>query len=297
MSGFSLLVCDDWTDYALLDSGDGRKLERYGRFVFDRPDGQAMWSPQTPRESWDADGVFASGGDEDERGSWTFPKRPLPEAWPMSWNGLRLNARCASFRHLGVFPEHSVHWSWADQQLRQRSRSAPPRVLNLFGYTGMMSLAAARAGAEVVHLDASPKAIAYGRENQALSGLDDKPIRWICDDAMKFVERELRRGRTYDAIVLDPPKYGRGPKGEVWRFDEAFPDLIEKTCRLLSPEALFLIVTVYAVRLSYIGVAQTLAQALAQRPGSLEAGEMAIRETTRGLDLPTALYARWSSAG
>lgn len=296
---FALLVCDDWRDYELLDSGDGRKLERFGRVRVDRPDAQAMWRPQAPADQWRADAAFASRDDEDERGAWTFPSGQPPAEWPMTWNGLKLNARLAAFRHMGVFPEHSVHWRWAMEAIRATDRppSAPVRVLNLFGYTGMMSLAAAAAGAEVVHLDASPKSIGQGRENQALSGLESRPIRWICDDAMKFLEREIRRGRTYDAIVLDPPKYGRGPKNEIWRFEEEFPALLQNVRALLSDKPLFVIATVYAVRLSYLAVAQALAGALDGLGGELACGEMAIRETGRGNLLPTGLYARWRAHG
>jgi 23S rRNA (cytosine1962-C5)-methyltransferase len=292
---FDLLVCDDWRDYALLDSGDGRKLERFGAVRVDRPDAQALWRPQAPVSAWRADAVFASRDEEDERGAWTFPSGQPPQEWPMAWEGLKLNARLAAFRHMGVFPEHSVHWRWAMEAIRaaDRPKDSPARVLNLFGYTGMMSLAAAAAGAEVVHLDASPKSIGQGRENQALSGLEDRPIRWICDDAMKFVEREIRRGRTYDAIVLDPPKYGRGPKNEVWRFEEEFPQLLAHVRALLSETPLFVIATVYAVRLSYAAVAQALGGAMDGLGGAMACGEMAIRESGRGHLLPTGLYARW----
>ncbi len=288
---FKLLVSDDWRDYELIDSGDGRKLERFGKVRVDRPDAQALWSPQTSRGTWKADAVFASKEDEDA-GSWTFPGKQPPQEWQMSWEGLKLNARLASFRHMGVFPEHSVHWRWTMEKIRAAKR--PVRLLNMFGYTGMMSLAAAKAGAEVVHLDASPKSIGYGRENQALSGLDDKPIRWICDDAMKFLEREVRRERTYEAIVFDPPKFGRGPKNEVWKFEESYPALLGLVRKLLSDDPLLVIATVYAVRLSYAAVAQSLAGALDGLGGGIETGEMTIRESGRGNVLPTGLYARWS---
>lgn len=286
---FQLLVSDDWRDYELLDSGDMRKLERFGKVRVNRPDPQALWKPQQPVESWKSDATFASKDDEDERGAWSFTGKPPPDEWPVAWQDLKLNARLAAFRHMGVFPEHSVHWRWAMEQVRAAKR--PVKALNLFGYTGMMSLALAKAGAEVVHLDASPKSIAQGRENQALSGLSEKPIRWICDDAMKFVEREIRRGSKYEAIVLDPPKFGRGPKNEVWRFETDFPKLLEHTRMLLGDKPLFVIATVYAVRLSYAAVGQSLAGAMPA--GKTECGEMAIREAGRDLILPTGLFARW----
>ncbi len=288
---FKLLVSEDWGDYALLDSGGMRKLERFGKIVVNRPDPQALWSPARPIETWKADAVFAGKDDEDERGAWSFSGKPPPDEWPIAWNDLKLHARLAAFRHMGVFPEHSVHWRWAMDQVAAAKR--PVKALNLFGYTGMMSLALAKAGAEVVHLDASPKSIAQGRENAAVSGLADKPIRWICDDAMKFVEREIRRGSRYEAIVLDPPKFGRGPKNETWRFETDFPALLGHVRTLMSDKPLFVIATVYAVRLSYAAVGQAVAGAMPS--GKVECGEMAIRESgERDLILPTGLFAQWT---
>lgn len=291
-SDFHLLTSDDWSDYQLLDSGDLRKLERFGKVRVNRPDPQAFWKPDTPVASWKADATFAAAKDEDDdRGAWTFSGKQPPEDWPIAWNGLKLNARLAAFRHMGVFPEHSVHWRWAMDQVVAANR--PVKALNLFGYTGMMSLALAKAGADVVHLDASPKSIAQARENAALSGLDTAPIRWITDDAMKFVERELRRGSKYDVIVLDPPKFGRGPKNETWRFEQDFPKLLDHTRALLSDKPLFVIATVYAVRLSYAAVAQAVASAMPS--GTVISGEMAIRESSaRDIILPTGLFARWT---
>jgi 23S rRNA (cytosine1962-C5)-methyltransferase len=291
-SDFHLLTSDDWSDYQLLDSGDLRKLERFGKVRVNRPDPQAFWKPATPVADWKADATFASAKDEDDdRGNWTFSGKQPPENWPIAWNGLKLNARLAAFRHMGVFPEHSVHWRWAMEQVQAAKR--PIRALNLFGYTGIMSLALAKAGADVVHLDASPKSIAQARENAALSGLDAAPIRWITDDAMKFVERELRRGSKYDVIVLDPPKFGRGPKNETWRFETDFPKLLDHVRTLLSDNPLFVIATVYAVRLSYAAVAQAVASAMPA--GKVVSGEMAIRETSaRDIILPTGLFARWT---
>jgi 23S rRNA (cytosine1962-C5)-methyltransferase len=291
-SDFHLLTSDDWSDYQLLDSGDLRKLERFGKVRVNRPDPQAFWKPASPVADWKADATFASAKDEDDdRGNWTFSGKQPPENWPIAWNGLKLNARLAAFRHMGVFPEHSVHWRWAMDQVASANR--PIRALNLFGYTGIMSLALAKAGADVVHLDASPKSIAQARENAALSGLDAAPIRWITDDAMKFVERELRRGSKYDVIVLDPPKFGRGPKNETWRFETDFPKLLDHVRTLLSDNPLFVIATVYAVRLSYAAVAQAVASAMPG--GKVVSGEMAIRETSaRDIILPTGLFARWT---
>lgn len=220
-----LLICDDWDDYALLDSGGGRKLERYGAVTVERPDPQAFWLPEVPAGSWLADAVFDSKANDDERGAWRLLNAASPDVWPMRWRGLTFNARRTPFRHLGVFPEHSVHWRFASEAIRAAGR--PIKVLNLFGYTGLMSLACAQAGADVVHLDASPKSNGYGKENQTLSGLEDRSVRWITDDATKFVARELRRGNRYDGIVLDPPKFGRGPKNETWRFEDGLADVLD----------------------------------------------------------------------
>jgi 23S rRNA (cytosine1962-C5)-methyltransferase len=289
-SDFHLLTSDDWSDYQLIDSGDMRKLERFGKVRVNRPDPQAFWRPKTPVENWKADAIFSAKTDDDDRGAWAFTGKQPPEDWPIAWNGLKLNARLAAFRHMGVFPEHSVHWRWSMEQVRAAKR--PIKALNLFGYTGVMSCALAKAGAEVVHLDASPKSIAQGKENASLSGLDGAPIRWITDDAMKFVEREIRRGTKYDVVVLDPPKFGRGPKNETWRFETDFPVLLDHVRTLLSDRPLFVIATVYAVRLSYIAVGQALATALPG--GNVTAGEMAIRESSdRDVVLPTGLFARW----
>lgn len=292
ISAPTLLQADDWQDYQLLDSGHGRKLERFGAQIVDRPDPQAFWQPSTPVEDWTSDAVFSASGD-DERGKWQLASEKLPDVWRMRWNELSFDVRRTAFRHMGVFQEHSVHWQHAMQRIRSAGR--PVKLLNLFGYTGMMSLAAAAAGAEVTHLDASPKSIGFGRENQALSGLSDKPIRWIADDAMKFMRREVRRGNTYDAIVLDPPKFGRGPKNETWRLEEDLPELLDLCRQTLSEDALFMNTTVYAVRLSYVALAQTVRDHLPGRGGVITTGEMVIPEAGRDVLLPTAIFARWDN--
>ena len=290
-----LLIADDWDDYALLDSGHLMKLERFGSQSVIRPDPQAFWEPARPLDSWKADAIFASKSSDDESGGqWEVLSPRAAEEWPMRWNDLTFTARRTAFRHMGVFQEHSVHWRFAQDQIRAAKR--PVKVLNLFGYTGMMSLACAAAGAEVTHLDASPKSNGFGKDNQALSGLADKPIRWIADDAMKFVAREIRRENRYDAIVLDPPKFGRGPKNETWRFEEDLPPLLDNIRELLSDTPLFVIATAYAVRLSYLALSQTLADRLSPLGGVMEQGEMALPQQGSDRLLPTALYARWRAA-
>jgi 23S rRNA (cytosine1962-C5)-methyltransferase len=290
-----LLIADDWDDYALLDSGHLMKLERFGGQTVIRPDPQAFWEPSRPVDTWKADAIFSSKtGDEDGGGQWEILSPRAAEEWPMRWNDLTFTARRTAFRHMGVFQEHSVHWRFAQAKIRAAQK--PLKVLNLFGYTGMMSLACAAAGAEVTHLDASPKSNGYGKDNQALSGLTDKPIRWIADDAMKFVAREIRRGNRYDGIVLDPPKFGRGPKNETWRLEEDLPELLDGIRDLLSETPRFVIVTAYAVRLSYLALAQTLADRLTPLGGVMEQGEMALPQHGTDRLLPTALYARWRAA-
>lgn len=287
----TLFLADNWTDYALLDSGDGFKLERFGNQRILRPDPQAFWKPHQPVDKWKADAHFDAKAGDDERGQWRKLNPQAPDTWRMEWNGLKFHARRTPFRHLGLFQEHSVHWQFAIDQIQRASR--PVKVLNLFGYTGMMSLTCAQAGAEVVHLDASPKSNGYGKEHQELSGLNDRTIRWIADDAMKFVAREGRRGNTYDAIILDPPKFGRGTKNETWRFEEDLPGLLDGIAELLVKKPLFVILTAYAVRLSHIALAQALGDRLEPFGGRIEMGEMAIPEQKSGRMLPTAICARW----
>ncbi len=283
------LTTRGWADYALLDSGDGRKLERYGRFTVVRPEPQCLWPPRLPAEAWDkADAVF-DPSDEDDAGNWRFKQTP-PETWPLSWGEAKFNARFTNFRHLAFFPEQAANWEW----MRARAKARPMRVLNLFGYTGVASLVLAAAGAEVTHVDASKRAVAWGKENAALSGIEN--IRWIVEDARKWLQREERRGAKYDAIVLDPPKYGRGPTGEVWRLFEDLPELTRLAASLLSDEADFLLVNAYAARISGLSLSHLLAATLENRAGKIDWGELALAEdgeTGRALGL--SFFARWSA--
>ncbi|MEL6827866.1 MAG: class I SAM-dependent methyltransferase [Pseudomonadota bacterium] len=290
----TLFLADQWSDeqYALIDSGDGHKLERFGTQTVIRPDPQAFWPPVTPVADWQADAKFDAKTGYDDRGNWQLITLGAPETWPMQWRGLQINARRTPFRHLGLFQEHSVHWDFAQAQIRAAGR--PIKLLNLFGYTGMMSLAAAQAGAEVTHLDASPKSNGYGKDHAAMSDLADAPIRWIADDAMKFTAREIRRGNRYDAVVLDPPKFGRGTKNETWRFEEDLPGLLANVRALLSDQPLFVILTAYAVRLSHIALAQALSGHLQDLGGQIEMGEMALPHLNDDRLLPTSICARWT---
>lgn len=295
-----ILIADDWRDYRLLDSGAGRKLEQVGPYRFVRPEPQALWSPARADKEWDsADAIFSPSAAEDEdAGRWRFA-RELPETWTLRWNDISFLSRATPFRHLAFFPEHSVHWRFARDCIRAHKGDAQPEVLNLFGYTGLASLACAAAGARVTHVDASKRAIGLARENQATAGLNDAPIRWICDDALAFVRRELRRGRRYDGVILDPPKFGRGPKGETWRLESDLTELLRACQELLRTDpgdaasaSGFMIATVYAVRLSYLALAQTAQETFAGA-GEWEIGEMALPHEGRDLLLPTAIFARW----
>jgi 23S rRNA (cytosine1962-C5)-methyltransferase len=294
-NSFTLLEAKNWKDYALLDSGDGLKLERFGNYVFVRPESQAMWKRALTSEWKNADALFISTGEE-SGGHWDFKKK-IDEQWmmhyplPHSKNGLTFKAMTTPGRHIGVFPEVASHWDFMADLIHRVD--TPPNILNLFGYTGLATLAAASAGAKVTHVDASKKAVSWARENQELSGLGDAPIRWIVDDALKFVQREGKRGVKYDGIILDPPKFGRGPKGEVWEVYKSLPNLLETCHACLSDDPLFVVTTIYAVRASAIHVAQAMDDMMKGFSGKIEMGELVTREQSAGRLLSQAVYARW----
>lgn len=284
-----VMISDPRSDYALIDSGNGRKLERYGDYQFIRPEPQAMWSPA--QDEWQADGEFIPASDEDGGGRWHF-NQPVPqEGWPLSWEEVTFTAQCTPFRHLAYFPDMDPVWRWIRSKLEGVEEA---QALNLFGYTGVGTLALSAAGAKLVHVDASKKSVSAARDNAALSGMSERPVRWIIDDAAKFAAREVRRERRYDAILLDPPKYGRGPDGEIWRLEESLAPLIEDCGKLLDENSRCLFLTVYAVRMSALALGSLLSEKLAHLGGKIEVGELAVREEARGLLLPTAIYARWS---
>ena len=282
------MVGEGWADYALVDSGDGRKLERYGTYRFIRPEPQALWAPAAP--DWQAHAEFIPGSDEEGGGRWQFAQAVPREGWPLAWEEVRFTAQTTPFRHLAFFPDMAPVWSWMRERIAGLDA---PECLNLFGYTGVGSLALAAKGARVTHVDASKKSVEAARANAALSGMADKPVRWLVEDAAKFTAREVRRGKRYDGIILDPPKWGRGPANEVWKLEEGLPALIADAAKLLDAESRFLFLTVYAVRMSALAIGELLAQAFADLPGTVEVGEMATREEARGLLLPTAIFARW----
>ena len=290
----TLLTSPAWKDYVLLDSGGGQKLEQFGPYTLIRPEAEAVWKPALGLRSWQGAQAEFVPSPEENGGHWSYRKE-ISSRWEMEYRGLRFWAQTSASRHLGVFPEQGCHWDWIEEQIRPAKR--PPRVLNLFGYTGVASLAAARAGAQVTHLDASRKAVSWARENAGLSGLAEKPIRWIVDDAVKFVQREGRRGSTYDGIILDPPKFGRGPKGEVWEFYRFLPELLDACRRILSRDPLFVLITAYAVKASSLTLYYALDGMMAGFDGKTSAGELALVEASGGRMISMAIFARWSARG
>lgn len=287
-----LLYPTGWQDYALLDSGNGQKLEKFGTYRLVRPEAEAVWQPGLSTSEWKSADAVYKPSPEENGGHWEY-RRKLPERWKLTYKEISFWAQTSASRHVGVFPEQSCQWDWAEQVIRNASNK--PKVLNLFGYTGMASLSAAAAGAQVTHLDASRKVITWARENQQISGLENLPIRWILDDAVKFVQREQRRNSLYDGIILDPPKFGRGPKGEVWEFYKFLPDLLD-TCRaILTPHPLFIQLTAYAVKASAMTMFYAVREMMSSFNGVTTAGEIGLEEMSKGRYLSTAIFARWQA--
>ncbi len=285
-------VSEHWKDYELLDCSGGEKLERWGNYVLRRPDPQAIW--QTPKDrEWDrADAVYRrsdSGG-----GRWT--KTDVPDAWQIREGNLTFNIKLMNFKHTGLFPEQAANWAFIDDAIRHAGRSI--RVLNLFAYTGAATLAAAAADASVCHVDAAKGMVAWAKENAAASGLADKPVRWIVDDCRKFVEKEIRRGKTYDAIIMDPPSYGRGPTGEVWKLEDSLWDFLRLCTGVLSERPLFVLISSYTTGLSP-SVLTYLAETVfsARWGGRSDSQELGLPVTRSGLILPCGAACRWLSEG
>ena len=309
---FSLLESPNWHDYELLDTGEGLKLERFGPYTFIRPEVQAMWKKCLPVKEWEKAHAIFQPTNEESGGHWVFKKK-VEDRWEMHYDlapgapskqssgapdkkeQIRFWAMTTPGRHLGFFPETAAQWEFILEAIRLKNVQTPMKVLNLFGYTGLASLTSALAGAQVTHVDASKKSVTWARENQSLSKLEDKPIRWIVDDALKFVEREGRRGVKYDGILLDPPKFGRGPKGEVWEIYQSLPEILFACRKLLNESSLFVILTVYAVKLPAIHAYTALADTLQGLGGSLECGELVTQEKSAGRLLSQAVYARWQA--
>lgn len=287
----TLLASQGFPDYALLDTGEGRKLERFGDILLDRPEPQAMWRRRAPHRWADAHAVFSASKDDEEKGRWRLD-RTVAESWDVDVENVTMRLRLAGLWHMGLFPEQLPHWQAMRAHLATVTGERP-RVLNLFGYTGAASLIAARAGAEVTHVDASKKAVTWARENQAASGLDQAPIRWIVEDARKFAAREVRRGRTYHVVLVDPPKFGRGPNNEVWDLFADLPAHLADGIKLLAPSRAMLILTAYAIRASALALDGLVRDLTADRAGTVDSGELALVEQSAGRLLGTSLFSRW----
>ena len=296
-----LLHPTNWKDYSLVDSGSGKKLERFGNFLFSRPEPQALWLPRLSLKEWEkSSGVFLSSSNplnEDTNGKWSL-KKHLPHKWEMEYDNIKFFATPTPFRHFGFFPDQSPHWLWAANKiqgaLNYSDKPFSPKVLNLFGYSGLASLHAAFHGASVTHVDASKKAINFAFENRNLSSFQDLPIKFITDDAIKFVKREIRRENKYDGIILDPPKYGRGPNGEIWDFFNDLPILLKLITQILTPEPIFIILNSYAIRSSHLALHFALNEIMRGFSGKVESGELSIVEDQKNpRQINTAIFARW----
>ncbi len=288
-----ILYPEDWEDYELLDFGDGKKLERLGKYIFIRPESQAFSPKELPLSKWEhVDGVFSSSKNDGD-GKWSLSKK-LPVSWTLKYDGLKIISMPTPFRHFGFFPEQSVHWQWCSKLIKKNLNQKKPKILNLFAYSGVASLHAARSGAEVTHVDASKKAINLAFKNRDNNRMENSSIRFITDDAIKFVQREIRRGVKYDGVVLDPPKYGRGPNGEKWNIETDLQNLLQLVEKLLSKDALFVVLTCYAIRSSHISLYNALSYALRNHKGELSSGELALKENGHSQrKLSCAIYARW----
>ena len=282
----------DWKDYELIDTSDGEKLERWGNTILLRPDPQVIWKTEKGNSLWNrADAHYlrsSSGG-----GKWEYRKR-LPDSWPISYKQLKFNIRPTGFKHTGLFPEQAVNWDLFGRLLRGAGR--PVRVLNLFAYTGGATLACAAAGAEVCHVDASKGMVNWARENAALSGLSEKPVRWIVDDCEKFVAREIRRGSRYDAVIMDPPSYGRGPSGEIWKLEDQIHPLVQLCAQVLNDTPLFFALNSYTTGLSPSVMKYLLQITLGEKyGGTVSADEIGLPVTQNGCILPCGSTAIWTS--
>lgn len=295
----ALIVADRWQDYQLLDCGDGMKHERWGAYTLVRPDPQIIWpragvAPGAKWEKWDGFYHRSEAGG----GKWEF-RRPLPDHWTVRYPSLKLTFKIhpTGFKHTGLFPEQAVNWEWFSGLIARRVAQSdrPVSVLNLFGYTGAATCAAAAAGAQVCHVDAAEGMVKWCRENAALSGLADAPIRYITDDCLKFVRRELKRGRRYDAIIMDPPTYGRGSTGEMWKLEDHLWPLLGECRQLLGETPLFFLINAYTARLSPTVVANLLAALLGDRGGGITAGEVGLSVQRDGKVLPCGIYGRWEA--
>ncbi|MCI8751531.1 MAG: SAM-dependent methyltransferase [Lachnospiraceae bacterium] len=282
-------IADGWKDYEVIDTSCGEKLERWGNYILVRPDPQVIWNTEKRAEEWrKCNGHYHrsnKGG-----GSWEFHN--MPDVWQINYKNLKFNLQPFKFKHTGLFPEQAVNWEWSGQKIKNAGRSI--KVLNLFAYTGGATIAAAAAGASVTHVDASKGMVIWAKENLAASGLSNAPVRWIVDDCVKFVERETRRGNKYDAIIMDPPSYGRGPKGEIWKIEEKIHPFIQLCAKLLSDTPLFFLINSYTTGLQPAVLSYMAELELVKRYGGrAEAQEIGLPVTSNGLILPCGASARW----
>jgi len=279
----------DWTDYELLDTGDGEKLERFGSYTMVRPDPRTLWTKNLPDEQWSAAAATYKRLDP-KSGLWETKQSP-PNPWVIRYRSLSFTLRPTEFKHVGVFPEQAVNWNW----LMELIQGKPLRILNLFAYTGGATMAAAAAGAQVTHVDAVKSAIDWANQNMHTSNIGDKQVRWIEEDAYKFVLREQRRGNTYDGIILDPPRFGRGSKGEVWKLSEDLPKLLTACAAILSRKPEFMLLNAYTADLSAIAFANMMGSVMEKHAGNVGYGELALKESASSRLLPNGIFVRWSS--
>ncbi len=289
MTSISILIPDGWKDYELIDTGDGMKLERFGEYIISRPDPRVIWKPQKPPAVWDTAHAHYVRSTKTE-GHWQI-NSPPPHHWLIRYPDMTFLLEPTAFKHIGIFPEQAVNWVWLENIIAKQ----PFNILNLFAYTGAATIAAARAGAHVTHLDSVKSAITWAHENARLNHVTEKQIRWIEDDAMKFVSREAKRGNTYDGIILDPPRFGRGSKGEVWKLIDDLPRLLEACASILSPRARFLLVNTYTADISAVALGQLVSSIMKSRDGIVTYGELALKESGSNRLLPSGIFARWES--
>lgn len=293
MNQISLLITKLSKDYELLDSGEGEKLERFGNIVLSRPDPQALWHKNLEESEWKkADAIFSREGND---GNWNIKKGTL-DKWSIDFGGLKFIVKPTAFKHTGLFPEQSVNWSWMTDLIENEKKidaNKDIEVLNLFGYTGGATLACAQAGAKVVHVDSSKSAITWARENAELSGLTDRPVRWILEDARVFVSREIKRGNKYDAIIMDPPAFGHGTDNEIWKIEEHFLSLVDDCIKLLKEKPLFFIINGYSAGYSAVAYGNVLNNLVEKYGGSIEVGELTLEEKVNKRLLPCGIFARW----
>ena len=283
-------IADGWKDYQVIDTSRGEKLESWGDYTLVRPDPQVIWNTKRTERGWKLPNAHYHRS-EKGGGEWEF--FDLPKQWQIHYKDLTFNLKPFNFKHTGLFPEQATNWDWFGNLIKNANR--PIKVLNLFAYTGGATLAAAAAGANVTHVDASKGMVQWAKENAASSGLEDKPIRWLVDDCVKFVEREIRRGNTYDAIIMDPPSYGRGPKGEIWKIEESIHAFIQLCTKILSDDPLFFLVNSYTTGLAPAVLTYMLATELNSYNGTVDSQEIGLLVKSNGLVLPCGASGRWCS--